>query len=112
MAKQTRADRRARREASAGEPALAGAAGTGGTGRSEPPVRVAPEPPARPERERGNPFLNFLRECVAELRKVDWPNQNQVVQGTVVVIVACVIIGAYLYVCDRAFQRLVEQVFL
>jgi preprotein translocase subunit SecE len=110
VARQSRDERRARRQA-AHEPALAGA---GGPSSSEPPVRLAPEPPARPEQteRRGTGLINFLRECIAELRKVDWPKQNQVIQGTVVVIVACTIVGTYLYVCDRLFAKLVQQVFL
>jgi preprotein translocase subunit SecE len=114
MARQTRAQRRARRLAHAGaEPAVAGA-----EGRAEkPPVRLAPEPPPRPgdERRPGTPgggILNFIRESIGELRKVDWPGQSQVVQGTVVVIIACVIIGTYLYLADQAFSKFVEKVLL
>jgi len=35
--------------------------------------------------------IGFIGECIAELRKVEWPGQKQVVTGSVVVIVACVI---------------------
>jgi preprotein translocase subunit SecE len=115
VARQTRAQRRARRLAHAGaEPAVAGAGG----GRTEkPPVRLAPEPPPRPGAERrlgvpGGGILNFIRESIGELRKVDWPGQNQVVQGTVVVIIACVIIGSYLYLADQVFSRFVSKVLL
>ena len=52
----------------------------------------------------------FVTESIGELRKVEWPGQNQVVQGTVVVIIACVIIGTYLYVCDQLFTKLVSKV--
>ncbi|MDQ4029549.1 MAG: preprotein translocase subunit SecE [Actinomycetota bacterium] len=65
------------------------------TGRKEP-------------RQRGR----FVRESWGELKKVEWPGRNQVVQGTVVVIIACAIVGAYLYVADIAFQNLVEKVLL
>ena len=105
MARQTRAERRARRLAQ-GEPAIAGAGA--GDGRS-------PEPSPRPATERrwtGGWIGSFIRECIGELRKVEWPGQNQVVQGTVVVIVACVIIGTYLYVCDQVFGKLVSKVLL
>ena len=38
-----------------------------------------------------NQRVRFRRVVVpGELRKVEWPGQNQVVQGTVVVIIACV----------------------
>jgi preprotein translocase subunit SecE len=53
---------------------------------------------------------NFIRESIAELRKVEWPGQNQVIQGTIAVIIACIIIGTYLYACDQVFSKLVEKI--
>ena len=119
MARQTRAERRARRQqASQAEPALAGAGGRG----AKPPVRLAPEPPSRPERgprtgteERRGPFVSFRRFAVeswGELRKVEWPSQNHVIQGAIVVLVACVILGTYIWVADLVFRRLVQDVLL
>lgn len=54
----------------------------------------------------------FVAESVAELKKVDWPNQRQLLAGTVVVIVAIFVVGLYLWVADEAFSRLVKNVFL
>ena len=78
------------------------------------PAAAAPQP-ARPSAQSGagNPisrFWNFLKESVQELKKVEWPSQNQVVQGTVVVLVACVIVGTYLYVNDRIWQEVVKRI--
>ena len=56
--------------------------------------------------------IGFIRESWAELKKVDWPKRPQVVQGTVVVLVACLIIGVYLYGADRAIQPFVRDVLL
>ena len=118
MARQTRAERRARRQQQTGaEPALAGAGGRG----AKPPVRLAPEPPSRPERgrrvheERGGflfGFRRFVVESWGELRKVEWPTQSHVIQGTVVVLIACVILGTFIWVADIAFKHLVQDVFL
>ena len=119
MARQTRAERRARRQqASQAEPALAGAGGRG----AKPPVRLAPEPPSRPERgprtateeRRGflGGFRRFIVESVGELRKVEWPSQSHVIQGTVVVLIACVIIGTYIWLNDLAWKYVVHNVLL
>jgi preprotein translocase SecE subunit len=54
------------------------------------------------------PRGSFVRETVAELRKVEWPDQRQVTTGTVVVIIACAICGAYLWANDLVWQRVVE----
>ena len=112
MPRQTRAQRRARRQQEA-EPALAGAGGRG----AKPPVRLAPEPPARPERGRGaregiGGFRRFFVESWGELKKVEWPSQSHVIQGTVVVLVACVIVGTFIWVADIAFKHLVQDVLL
>ena len=55
---------------------------------------------------------NFVAESWAELKKVEWPSQNQVIQGTVVVLIACLVVGVYLYAADEVFKNLVEKVFL
>jgi preprotein translocase SecE subunit len=54
------------------------------------------------------PRGSFVRESVAELRKVEWPDQRQVTTGSVVVIIACAICGAYLWANDLVWQRVVE----
>ena len=79
------------------------------------PARPGATPTPRPRAEvgAGNPvsrFIRFCRESVAELKKVEWPGQNQVVQGTVVVLVACIITGTYLYVNDQVWQHVVKRI--
>jgi preprotein translocase SecE subunit len=58
----------------------------------------------------GGGFRRFIGECWGELKKVEWPSQRQVFQGTVVVIVACAIVGAYLYAADLVIKPLVQQI--
>jgi len=63
----------------------------------------------------GNPlrrFWRFAHESVSELKKVEWPGQNQVVQGTVVVLVACIIVGTYLWLNDQIWREFVQKVLL
>ena len=54
----------------------------------------------------------FISESVAELRKVDWPNRAQTIQGTVVVIIAVLIVGAYLWGIDQLIRPFVRNVLL
>jgi preprotein translocase subunit SecE len=54
----------------------------------------------------------FISESAAELKKVEWPNQRQVLTGTVVVIIACAIVGTYLWLADLALQPFVERLLL
>ena len=58
------------------------------------------------ERRRGN----FVQESWAELKKVEWPNQNQVIQGTVVVLIACFVVGSYLYLNDIVWKHVVSKI--
>jgi preprotein translocase subunit SecE len=73
-------------------------------------VRPAGEVQA-PARRRG-PFgraAGFIAESWAELHKVEWPKQRQLIQGTVVVIVACIIVGTYLYLNDELWKNVVQK---
>jgi preprotein translocase subunit SecE len=74
-----------------------------GRGGGAPVVRA----PGESERK-----TNFIQESWAELKKVEWPNQNQVIQGTVVVIVACIIVGVYLWLNDQLWKEVVQKVLL
>ena len=60
------------------------------------------------ERRRGR----FVQESWAELKKVEWPNQNQVIQGTVVVLVACIIVGLYLWLNDQLWKEVVQKLLI
>ncbi len=67
---------------------------------------------ARPVDEVAARRSNFIQESWAELKKVEWPGQNQVIQGTVVVLVACAIVGVYLWLNDQVWKEFVQKVLL
>jgi preprotein translocase SecE subunit len=71
-----------------------------------------PSARAQPSRDQEDRKQNFVQESWAELRKVEWPSQNQVIQGTVVVLVACIVVGAYLYVNDQVWKQVVSKLLL
>ncbi|MGB7294237.1 MAG: preprotein translocase subunit SecE [Candidatus Aminicenantales bacterium] len=49
-------------------------------------------------------FPNFLREVRSEIKKVTWPSRKEVYNTTVVVIIAMVFFGFYLYFMDAVFS--------
>ena len=53
----------------------------------------------------------FYRQVVAELRKVVWPTQEQLVTYFLVVMVFVLVMMAYVSVLDLAFNKLVFVVF-
>ncbi|MBX5475134.1 MAG: preprotein translocase subunit SecE [Thermoleophilia bacterium] len=112
MARQTRQQRRQRR---AQQQAAVAASPRPLARRAE--AREARSEPRRPARreERHAPGLGpirFVQEAIAELKKVEWPDQKAVISGTAVVLIACVIVGAYLWANDRVWQYVVQHVLL
>ncbi len=65
----------------------------------------------RVEHGRGG-FIGFTQESWAELKKVDWPGQRQLISATVAVIVAVAVVGVFLWGADAALSRLVRDVLL
>jgi preprotein translocase subunit SecE len=56
-------------------------------------------------------LARFTQEVIAELKKVSWPTRPQLLQATMVVIVAVAIIAAFLGLADEASDRIVEFIF-
>jgi preprotein translocase SecE subunit len=114
VARQTRSERRARRAAQAESRAAVERAPQ--PQRQPQPVRApaeaAPKPSSDGHRAPGGGLRRFVGESWAELQKVDWPNQHQLVQGTAVVLIACLVTGIYLFLCDEAAKRFVQHVLL
>jgi preprotein translocase subunit SecE len=112
MARQTRSERRARRAAQAESRASVDRAPQQ---RAPQPARAPAEPQPASDGRAGAPprqrFV-FVSESWAELKKVDWPGQQQLIQGTVVVLIACLVTGVYLFAADEVFRRLVQHILL
>jgi preprotein translocase subunit SecE len=111
VARQTRSERRARRAAQAESQAAVERSRVRPTVR--PPVQQAgAQDGARAHHERHFPGTRFVSEAWGELQKVEWPGQQQLIQGTAVVLIACLIVGLYLWASDEVFKRLVQHVLL
>jgi preprotein translocase subunit SecE len=52
----------------------------------------------------------YLSESWAELKKVVWPTRETVIRLTVLVVAVSVAVGIYIFVLDRIFNTLVDQV--
>ncbi len=114
MARSTRQQRRQRRAQAAGTPPLRPAPRQRPAEEEQPaPVESAAPRAERPDEPRsGIPFVGFVQEAIAELKKVEWPSQQAVVSGTAVVIVACLIVGTYLYANDQVWKYVVHHLLL
>ena len=68
---------------------------------------VAIKPPGGTgKRARGR----FLHEVVTELQKVKWPDRDDVVQLTGVVIATCLLVGAYVAALDGVLGWLFQAI--
>jgi preprotein translocase SecE subunit len=113
MAKETRQQRRDRRAQQ--QPALAGGS----------PPRTPSRPTAnsngdsdssKPRSDErhipGSGPIHFIQEAWGELKKVEWPSQKATISGTVVVLIACLIVGVFLYLNDTLWHYVVQHVLL
>ncbi len=64
---------------------------------------------AQAERQRGG-VIGFLLSCWAELKKVQWPDRDTLVQATAVTIVFVFVAAAYLGALDAVFNFLIKQI--
>jgi preprotein translocase subunit SecE len=108
LARQTRAQRRARREAQAQGQAQQGAAQRARARQAQ--IRPGAQPAKSQAGAQRRERRSFVAESWAELKKVEWPGQSQVIQATVVVLIACIVVGIYLYVNDLIWKPVVQRI--
>jgi preprotein translocase subunit SecE len=53
----------------------------------------------------------FVRDVQGELRRVSWPDRDQLRQSTAVVLIIVLTLLAYVYAWDTVFQALARLVF-
>jgi preprotein translocase SecE subunit len=64
---------------------------------------------AKTERQRGG-VIGFLVSCWQELKKVQWPNRDTLIQATAVTILFVAVAAAYLGALDAAFNWLIQRI--
>lgn len=55
-------------------------------------------------------FINYFRDVRNEAKKVTWPSRREVVNTTLVVIVAVIFFGFYLFLWDIIFSWFLAKV--
>lgn len=116
------ASRRARRRPAEGKGKSGAADGKGSvTGKgagTSPAGRKDSGSPAATKRDRGEPkqslpkrIVRYLREVVAELRKVIWPTRKQMVTYTIVVIVFVIFMVSLVALLDWGFGKAMFALF-
>jgi preprotein translocase subunit SecE len=90
------------------EPALAArGGGSGGGGRGG---ELEASGGRSPQHGGGNKVFAFLRACVDELRRVQWPDRKHVFQATAVVLGFVLVAGGWLGLMDAIWQPLINAI--
>jgi preprotein translocase SecE subunit len=64
---------------------------------------------AKAERQRSG-FIGFLVSCWQELKKVQWPDRDTLIQATAVTILFVAVAAAYLGALDAVFSELIQAI--
>jgi preprotein translocase subunit SecE len=68
------------------------------------------------QKQQGGGFLagprKFVRDVQGELKRVSWPNRDQLRQSTAVVLIIVFVLGAYVAAWDFVFQNLSRLIFV
>lgn len=73
--------------------------------------KVIPFIPKKPATRRANIFrsiANYLSDVKSELKKVTWPNRQEVITSTIVVVVVVIAFTLFIGIIDEVFIRLVK----
>ena len=53
-------------------------------------------------------FSKYTVDTVEELKKCSWPQKRELVESTIVVTVACLILALFVAVVDLAFGKIIQ----
>ena len=114
--------RRQRKRREAKERKAAEEAGGGATATAEAPAReekgakkkrgkkAQPLPETKAEPKQRGRVIAFLVSCWAELKRVQWPDRDTLIQASAVTILFVAVVAAYLGGLDFIFSKLVELI--
>ena len=53
-------------------------------------------------------IIQFIKEAYAELKKVQWPTQKELIRYTIAVVAISILVAIFLGALDQVFRSLVE----
>ena len=56
-------------------------------------------------------FKKFLKEVVAELRKVTWPTKDELIGSTIVTVVVSIVVAVFIGIVDRILTIVIQLIF-
>lgn len=58
-----------------------------------------------------NKAAGFIKDVGNEMKRVSWPDKQQLQEATVVTVMVCLIITAFTFVVDQVFSRVMGFIF-
>ena len=55
----------------------------------------------------GGKIAKFFKDYKSEAKKIVWPGLNDVVKNTVIVLVMCLVVGAFIWLLDKGLAELI-----
>ncbi len=55
-------------------------------------------------------FVSFIREYKSECKKISWPSFKTVVKNTVIVLIVCLVVGAFVGIVDFGLGNLIKLI--
>ncbi len=55
-------------------------------------------------------LINFIRDSINEVKRVTWPTREQVIGGTLAVILVSFVLVVYMWIADLIITRLLSLV--
>jgi preprotein translocase subunit SecE len=56
-------------------------------------------------------LLTYLEEVTKEMKKVSWPHQRELINNTVITIIATVVISVFIWAADRVITTALEVIY-
>lgn len=53
----------------------------------------------------------YLKETMAELRKMTWPTKDEIIGSTIVTVVVCLIVSLFIFGVDQGLTAVIKLVF-
>ena len=89
-----------------------GALGADGEPSAQKPQGRRPTPPrAQETKEKRATPLEFLREVRGELRKVAWPTRSEIINYSIIVLVAVVVLTSFIALVDYGVSEFVLKLY-
>ncbi|GIV61519.1 MAG: protein translocase subunit SecE [Rhodothermaceae bacterium] len=58
-----------------------------------------------------NKIKTYLEEVVKEMRKVSWPSQRELINNTIITLVATMAISLFIFLVDRVVSQVLEIIY-